>query len=93
MNREIEIENDIESNTTEESPVAENKTHYYFKIYFGIIVSLFVGILIYGWIGGDQYSSKQINTFYIVFISLSLFPMILYLFYLTCKWDRCYCVI
>ena len=88
--------NDIESNRVvveEEEEIQVNRMPLYCSIYVGVVVCTFIGVLIYGCIEGSKYSTHQINTFYMTFISLSIFPVLCYLLYLTCKCNKCFCVI
>ena len=88
--------NDIESNqgteTEEEVTNVVDRSYRCCLIYVILMVCFIIATVIYGIVDGDKYSPKQINSFYIAFIGLTILPILTYLLYLTCKWDQLYCV-
>jgi len=79
---------DIESNNNiiETNDILPSyKLHICFKIYMLLASSSLIGITIYGIIHSDKYTIKQINYFYIIFLTIILLPALLYNIYLHWK--------
>lgn len=63
-----------------------------FQIYVIIVFFAIISVFIYGITHPDKYTTKQINIIFIVFLSVSLCPILSCLIYFQCKCETNYCV-